>query len=93
MARAGGSAPAELFRRDVKPDRQPRVAPAQSDGGTAMSDRAATKDFSDFELPVGLNLLAGIIDAARAVEELEEEKNVLQIVLAWVLPLQHEPLV
>ena len=39
-----------------------------------MSDRAATKDFSDFELPVGLNLLAGIIDAARAVEEPEEDE-------------------
>lgn len=39
-----------------------------------MSDRAATKDFSDFELPVGLNLLAGIIDAARAVEEMEEDE-------------------
>jgi hypothetical protein len=38
-----------------------------------MSDRAGAKDFSDFELPVGFNLLAGIIDAARAVEELEED--------------------
>ncbi len=25
-----------------------------------MSDRAATRDFSDFELPVGLNLLVGM---------------------------------
>ncbi len=36
-----------------------------------MSDRAG--DFSDFELPVGLDVVVGIIDAARAVEELEEE--------------------
>lgn len=38
-----------------------------------MSDRAGNKDFSDFELPVGLDVVVGIIDAARAVEELEEE--------------------
>jgi hypothetical protein len=38
-----------------------------------MSDRAGAKDFSDFELPVGLNVVVGIIDAARAVEELEED--------------------
>lgn len=38
-----------------------------------MSNRAGAKDFSDFELPVGLNVVVGIIDAARAVEELEED--------------------
>ena len=37
-----------------------------------MSDRAG--DFSEFELPVGLEVVVGIIDAARAVEELEEEE-------------------
>ena len=37
-----------------------------------MSDRDG--DFSDFELPIGLDVVVGIIDAARAVEELEEEE-------------------
>ncbi len=35
-----------------------------------MSERG---DRTDFELPIGLDVVVGIIDAARAVEELEEE--------------------
>jgi len=35
-----------------------------------MSDRA---EKGEFELPIGLDVVVGIIDAARATEELEEE--------------------
>ena len=38
-----------------------------------MSERAG--DISDFELPVGLDVVIGIIDAARAVAELDEEER------------------
>ncbi len=35
-----------------------------------MSDRA---EQGEFELPIGINVVVGIIDAARAAEEMEEE--------------------